>query len=677
MHVLDPLEDLLQRRAPWRSSEGLLACLAAAATAREPAREAFARALESAASVAWDDLGAWVSRWPKAPAAVAEYAAWLVDLEALGLARFGLAAMARHGVEEAALLERIDAALAAAKEQVDRRTDQVLVAGKAASRLDALQLDAVQFDKLQLDKLQLDKLQLDVAPWRWFSVGNTGNTGNTGVDTAESAARRIDAFLASSDDALHVVCEHWLDGKLHVVDCDVLLKRVQVEGVVRDAYRAAVQARVKTLWVTRWNAAWSLDVLRDAQAEEDLATATPVLEVWLPHVDETLEVYLHEGGLHWTYGPDTLVPLVDDIDVSWGDATLGMMTTRLRVVSPSAPEDIWHGLGSLRRVARGEGLARGASIVRSLTQDLTDGAMAECLASAHRSFEDGSDVDEADERLLNHALAVRLVMSDALSALSALSDVGEDVFELARAIEEMDKTHAAHTSATLLVEETLYDELTRGIPMDTALWWGRRALLDREVPRSVVDRALEELSEERAELADERADERVDERADASAGEGVKGNKVIPLLRETAPKQEYTRVAAADRSRDGASSLTWCGEDGPAIGCAPVMLVSEDKQGVRAELRVRVDKRASAADLWRDASLLQAVAKETIRDAWLAAGRMSTSTVPPFAFEQHRLEFVVEGMSLGEVDGRSLGLSAALAFASAWSNTPVARGLMM
>jgi len=70
------------------------------------------------------------------------------------------------------------------------------------------------------------------------------------------------------------------------------------------------------------------------------------------------------------------------------------------------------------------------------------------------------------------------------------------------------------------------------------------------------------------------------------------------------------------------------------------------------------------------------MARETIRSAYYAAVAATPLRAAPVSFARHRIEFVVDRDALSggdlEVDGQSLGLSAALAFASAWLDKPIA-----
>ncbi|MCC6750677.1 MAG: hypothetical protein IT371_23670 [Deltaproteobacteria bacterium] len=112
-----------------------------------------------------------------------------------------------------------------------------------------------------------------------------------------------------------------------------------------------------------------------------------------------------------------------------------------------------------------------------------------------------------------------------------------------------------------------------------------------------------------------------------------------------------------------------------APGEITALLVDEEAQlGRVALLRLR-HAPGSARGLWRGHDDLRAQAWAALHEAFLAASRLCPSRLPPYPLEDHELELLdAQGAPLA-VDGESLGLPAALAFASLWSGTALPAGL--
>jgi tetratricopeptide (TPR) repeat protein len=104
------------------------------------------------------------------------------------------------------------------------------------------------------------------------------------------------------------------------------------------------------------------------------------------------------------------------------------------------------------------------------------------------------------------------------------------------------------------------------------------------------------------------------------------------------------------------------------LGCAPVLLALEHglESGCVAELRI--DHRDPNSDEPTFDTLLRRQSIAAIYDAYRAAGSLTRTGLPPKPLEQHTIELVVPpSLDIVEIDGASLGLSAALAFLSHWS----------
>ncbi|NOY92984.1 MAG: hypothetical protein GXP55_17510 [Deltaproteobacteria bacterium] len=621
------LANLLERRAPaWRGADGLLELLAATATADEAVRHRLVAALAGQSDVAWSELRGWIEKWPHPASEPQALRPWLDDTEALGLSQLGLSLLALEDPAAQSTSAIINEVLAAFQEALGQRTDHAFFAGEAEARL--------------------QRFGEDVAPWSWFEGGS------------------VRQLLDSNADAAREVCELWMASELHSADAPILAERAQTDTSFADIYRTLVARKASDIFVTRWNAHWSLDVARSAG---ELEAARRLLRVGLPHVDGELDVRHHAKGTWWTYpgNPGELVPL-DASQHRWRVRGLGDVLTRIHVVEPDAAQDAWHGLMGLHRVAKGEAPSRGEEVAGAIVESLAHGPMAEAIGRASACFEAGTDLERVSERLLDHAFEARVTLPD---ALKALSDASIDVTSVEAALSEADEAHRNHASAAFLVSDDVYDDLAADLPLDKGAWWGGRAWLDARIPRGVVEGALHSIGD---------------------AGRKTTNAKVIPFRRPASESQsqaefvrEVTRLAAATHDplfEDLPSEpCEWLAEAAPIpkAGCAPVLLFDEKRgTGVVAEIRISVADVMSESDLWQRAPMLQRIARETIRDAYYAAAAATPLRAAPHSFARHRIELVIDSAALSgaelEIDGRSLGLSAALAFVSAWLDTPIA-----
>jgi tetratricopeptide (TPR) repeat protein len=98
-------------------------------------------------------------------------------------------------------------------------------------------------------------------------------------------------------------------------------------------------------------------------------------------------------------------------------------------------------------------------------------------------------------------------------------------------------------------------------------------------------------------------------------------------------------------------------------------------KGIVAELRVTLDNRSDDAAVWSGAEVLQHLARDIVRDAYYATASVMPAGAAPPPFGMHRLDLVIDSLgrdaNIIAVDGRSIGLPAALAFASTWAEQPI------
>ena len=112
----------------------------------------------------------------------------------------------------------------------------------------------------------------------------------------------------------------------------------------------------------------------------------------------------------------------------------------------------------------------------------------------------------------------------------------------------------------------------------------------------------------------------------------------------------------------------------PDPGSVPLLLVhTATLTGDVWQLRIR---RQDPGDPWRKAEILQSVARDAIRTAFEAAAATMPQGLPPFPFEEHCIELVGATLTgVDAIDGRSIGLGAALAFVSLWLDTSLPEDL--
>jgi hypothetical protein len=532
-----------------------------------------------------------------------------------------------------------------------------------------------------------------VEPWTWLQGG------------------QLREGLHAHKKLLPLAMAHWIASMLHSKDAGYLRQAVHEDERFRSTYRRQLRSLTATLYVTRWNPEWSLDV---AASSEELDQAEKLLDVFLPHSGGRIEVRHHIDGTWWSFGDDVQSGTL----LSWGeksriwpdyrDDLLGTMTTRLRVAQPAPEADLWHGLVSLRRVAQGEGRNRGLAVAEALARDLESGALAEALGKATEAFDSGMDVTSDVERLIAHALSLRLLLSDAALALSQAASPQESdarVSRLAKIMKRADSSHSKHGTALHLLDDSTYERIVDDFELDDHEWWGARARLDQRVPPGIVESLLREeirrlgrgrrpatvLLFERPSPTLGNAPERV---RLAAASESLA--KDIGALPESRPP--FARLGEVIRRlgdlpcpwlhRDVISAIAEATGDTPhgktlsmiatqAPGRVPLLLYSQNEnRGVLAELAISWENEHRPEDVWKDAGPLTDFARNAVRGAFEQLGQLTPLGVSPWEFSQHRMKLrLPEGFSPEardlEIDGASIGLSALLALASLWTCTSV------
>lgn len=622
-----PLDELLrhlQREGPH--AELLLDLLGAAGLDSAEAIEQISTALHvqppARLAAGWEELVEWLADWPSPPEAPNQLRPWLLEFEAIGLASLGMSQLrqvperVREGVD--GLLDRRHAALS-------EREDLGRFSGLAAQRI--------------------EDWGRDVAPWSWLKdVG-------------------VEGLRAQGADAPRRVAELWIDGQLAPRAAERVRRDFGDDAPLKQAYAAVVRQRLAEIHVTRWSAKWSLDV---ARTREDLDFVLPRMVLALPHADSSIAVWLHEDGLWWrTPEGEALLPF--DVGVhKLSIPSLGDLTARVVVHVPTSAQDLGHGLASLRRIAAAtfpnearefERLAiRAEEVVDAFVSVFEGGALAIALVEGHRAFEDGLETSDELLRLVRHALEARLELSPALGSLSSF---GRDVAPLQSRLERTDEQLSSASSSLQLLEEDDYLLLTEGVEIDTSTWWGARHLLDRRVPPGAVESVL--IAMGRSDAAPRRAD---------IIDLASRRPTALPLLWT----KEATALAAADvKPRiEPCAWLRSAEAREPECGHVALLLFDEETQrGVAAELEVELADRAAETELWQGAHRLNGVAREAIRTAYGTVGALTPTNLAPYALQNHRLRLHLpdEHLPGRSIEGSSLGLAAALAFASLWTKT--------
>ena len=630
------LPALIQRRpSMWTCADGLLELLSAAPLATEAERSQLANKLETSDDVAWSELETWVGDWPQPPNALDELRSWLTETESLGLAHKTLAELGSGSGKSISLLGALVAALARFEEAVAARDDHCLFAGDAHRRSKAL--------------------GVAVAPWSWFAGG-----------TAK-------AWLERGPEATKQLCQLWLEGRVEPQDAALLRQAVGRDEGLRNALREVVAEATQELFVMRWTPDWSLDV---ARSEAELDSAAELLVCRLPHLEAQLSVCQHADGSYWRYadGSGELVPFATH-EHAWTDPVLGELRTRIHVQVPNAAQDAWHGLTSFEQVAAGQPSARNEPIVTAIVASLHDGSLAGALQKGHQAFETGDDLSDVEEHLVAHAFEARIVLPD---ALKALSDAGVDIRALSERVTASDELHQSHGSAVQLVPDDLYQELTAGVPLDHNAWWGSRAALDQRVPPGVIEGALRalHLDESQASGADVL---RFPRQGAITTSPQALASEVMAPLRLAAASADGVPAATEPPCSWIAPKPTTSPPDAATVvaaGRVPLLLFDEENQrGVIAELRIHVADHADEKAVWEHAPYLKKLARSVIRIAYYQAAALTPWGAAPHNFAAHRLQLEIDPAVAKsarlEVDGRSVGLPAALAFASTWLGRPL------
>jgi len=391
-----------------------------------------------------------------------------------------------------------------------------------------------------------------------------------------------------------------------------------------------------------------------------------------------LEVRLHRDGTWWRTGESAPVVVARTAGVHrWGEGH----ETRLVPYVPRPLDELNDALGAVEAMARKASPAltpRELEVAVALALDFESGLLHDQVAAAARVFDLGSDDDDACS-WAECLLALRV----ALEAVSMTHDAPTLVDALARA----DVALEPFGSATLLVGDEAYGRITSAFPVDDTVWWGSRAALSQRVstdrlreklrtisPRAVVT-PIRPVSEPVWLAAAAHRDLSTSiEGLATCAPEDLRGHfyrVMSELARTPCPwlRQDLRRVM--DRVASSRPALGWRIDAieealAPTPGRVPLLLyLPELHQGVVLELRLSIRDDG----LWSSAPVLRPMARDAIRSAYLAVSACADARRAREDLEKHSVELVGPPAVLAglrSVDGTSLALPAALAFASLW-----------
>jgi tetratricopeptide (TPR) repeat protein len=423
---------------------------------------------------------------------------------------------------------------------------------------------------------------------------------------------RTDLPLTPSATEREELLRRWIDAALDAALDTALRAVVSEPGPWQSTYRSLVQRATRTLGIIAWPVGAALDVATSAGGVSDIR---PAYTLGLPHLDPTKRLTLWNGfvgdlvGAWWQDPSGTRFVPSTSATHRWGDAVLGDVTTELRWAMPSTVDVAWRMLCDLQRLALGEAHPNGLRLAHASIDALTHGFLRDALARCAMAYRHAEEVD-GEELLVMRAVALSRTLDQASAML-----LDDGVFARLAEIEE---ALAPHADAVEMLSDRAYREVVDGDPPAPGSWWGHR-WFEEQAARSK--------------------------------------SPVVP----PAPRAGVTRVAYASSHPRPAS----------AVGSVPVLL-GLGGRGLVARLRVF---RADAGTTGMRQVELRPLAWQAVRTGFQAAAARMPHGLPRFPLDEHGIE--VE-LPAGEaeharflIDGDSLALSAALAFASLWTERTV------
>ena len=407
------------------------------------------------------------------------------------------------------------------------------------------------------------------------------------------------------------------------------------------SYVARLQARFGVADATWQHSPWDPDVALGDRPEPGVR---PAIRVLLPHLDAAAEGFAHVDGLlwrlPWSDGPR---PHRFGETLSWGDEVTGVLHTLLR---PMIPSRVWlaaHAMRSATRLADPAPLAAREQRAVLLSKALAEPPLCDALRELGRAFREGTDPAEGLPEAVANLVRARLLLSEAAHAL-------DEPDALLAALAASDQRLEDVGDAVIYLDDGSYEDAIEDLRTVSGSWTAARQALDNAG-------SLDDLVEDPLVLLTASWIQRSD-------GPGA-----------TAARTEAWPSIAPHRADIGAPLLARGLQRAPitehAPGAVPLLLVTSGGTGLMVTLVVRHE---AGAALWGDDVQLGRRARGAVRAAFAAARRLCPHKLPRYPLADHAIEFEPAGV-IDAIDGDSLGLPLALAFASLWTGQTLPEGV--
>ncbi len=440
------------------------------------------------------------------------------------------------------------------------------------------------------------------------------------------------------------VLESWLDGELSAADAAMIRAWVRDGGPWRDAYRRRLLDLVDEAVVLRLDPRFTLSVAVDPS---ELEHARVIDLLPLPHLgpDAHREGRLTAHGTTWTIvDSDEAQPTLDvpygTNRLLWNDPVLGAFETPLREYIPEPLRAAHDAFVSVSRLADGLAHPRARAVALAVARELESGSFHEGLVAARDAFVNAKLDDDDEQAWVVTALETQLAL-DRLA--HRLCDA-----ELDAQLAAVDRALAPLGQALMLLDSGHYARLVDGYAVDETAWWGFRARLDARIPNAVLESGLDHLLDHQEELSEETQVEYAD---------------VVQLSDHRTTAEEDAAQSPRLRAVAAAS------EPGTVSILVAIDAPGRPEHGRGRVLRATI-KRGGTGDPFAQCPGFGALAKDAIRDAHQATGSLCRDGMAPYPLEEH-IVLLDEPGPIAAVDGSSLGLAFALAFASLWTDVVV------
>ena len=412
----------------------------------------------------------------------------------------------------------------------------------------------------------------------------------------------------------------WYRGELPPERAATVASACAVAGECRDEYRALIAARDPVVFVecdTRWSP-WEIE---------------PVACIPIPHrgAGARVEVWHTARGLEWRgwQGRSDVIS-ASQASYPWGDPTTGPVETRIVRVPADLGSDLRFAAKAAWAALASPDAADTPRRVLGLIDGFREGAPAVALHDAARAVCPPASA-AADVRLAargevvafpgrprlpearhepedDHAELVALVFELRAVLEAVAHEIRSDAIDLA--LGEIDDLHARHGVALAWLTDAHHDQIVSdtGLAPDPGCWWGWRD----------------------------------------GPGSSVGHTDILAWLTEPSVSS-------------GADGLAAAPAQAPHAEVAIPLLLTRHGRGHVCWLRV-----GHGYGLWGREPRFGVEAERAVYDAWLAAGTLTDSRLPARPYHDHQITVERHPSPGVQIDGPSLGLPMALAFAALW-----------